>query len=225
MEKKTVESSSSKEADKNAEKEVFAAVWCNNIKKIKELISQKVDMNIQDGFGDTPLIKAVSRNFEEMVQVLITAGCRLDMQNMRGETAVITAAKAGNEKLIHPLVKAGADVDICNIHGETVFDFVKNADAIHALKQARQSEKGRKVQKFKDFVWRESAQKIVQQFETKNFLTLLRLYGLFAEAYQRLGVNEIEKVSSLLKGQVTSHEQVQMNKIYRAKVKTQNVRA
>lgn len=223
MEKKTVKTS--KEGNTLAEKEVFTAVWCNDLKKIKDFVSQKVDMNIQDGFGDTPLIKAVSRNFEEMVQVLIAAGCRLDTQNMRGETALISAAKIGNEKLLCSLIKAGADADICNAHGETVFDFVKNADVIHLLDQSRQSEKGRKVQKFKDFVWGASAQKIVQQFETKNFLTSLRLYGLFAEAFQRLSVNDIHKVNSLLEGQVTAHEQVQMDKVYRAKIKEQRVRA
>ena len=224
MEKKMVKNPASKEESDMTEKEVFTAVWCNNVKKIKEYASQKVNLNIQDGFGDTPLIKAVSRNFEEMVQVLIAAGCRLDTQNMRGETALISAAKIGNEKLLCSLIKAGADVDICNAHGETVFDFVKNADVIHLLDQARQSEKGQKVQKFKDFVWGASAQKIVQQFETKNFLTSLRLYGLFAEAFQRLSANDIHKVNSLLEGQVTAHEQVQMDKVYRAKIKGQRVR-
>ena len=225
MEKKMVKNPASKEKSDMAEKEVFTAVWCNNVKKIKEYASQKVNLNIQDGFGDTPLIKAVSRNCEEMVQVLIEAGCRLDTQNMRGETALISAAKIGNKKLLCSLIKAGADVDICNAHGETVFDFVKNADIIHLLDQSRQSEKGRKVQKFKDFVWGASAQKIVQQFETKNFLTSLRLYGLFAEAFQRLSANDIHKVNSLLEGQVTAHEQVQMDKVYRAKIKEQRVRA
>lgn len=220
-----METKAVKEANKKAEKEVFAAVSSNDMTKIKELIARKVNVNIQDNFGDTPLIKAVSRNFEEMVHVLIAAGCRLDTQNMQGNTALITAAKAGTEKLIHPLVKAGADVDVCNVHGDTVFDFVKNADTIRILLEARRSEKGRNAQKLKDFVWEAPARKIAQQFETKNFLTSLRLYGLFAEAFQRLNADEIKKVNSLLEGRITTHEKNQMNKIYQAKMKVQNVHA
>ncbi len=201
--------------------ELFTIVWCHNTEMLAKRIAQKANLNVQDGLGDTLLIKSIMRGFDDMAQLLIDAGCRLDTQNMRGDTALIVAAKYQNEKMVRVLAKAGADIDICNEHLQTVNDFVREEETIRLLEQIRNSEKGRPVRELKELVCNGPATKIMKQFETKEFLTSLRLYGLFAEAFQQLNVEEIEKTNDTIKGKITRREQLSIDKVRWAKLKAE----
>lgn len=66
---------------------------------IKLLRDVGVDINDQDGYGNTPLIYAAANNNEKLVRFLISFGANPKIRNRHNETAADIAQTAGHEKL------------------------------------------------------------------------------------------------------------------------------
>ncbi len=130
--------------------ELFTIVWCHNNEALADRIAHNADLNIQDGSGNTLLIKAVIHDFDDTAQMLVNAGCDMDMQDMFGNTALLVAAQKHNEKMVRWLIKAGADVNVCNKRFETLNDFIKEEETIQLLNQIRHSKKERQVKEGKE---------------------------------------------------------------------------
>ena len=88
-------------------------------KEVKCLLRKGVDIDFQDGDGNTALILAARYNFEKLSKFLSSYedhihGKRADLniQNKQGETALIYASFAGYYDVAKSLIYQGANVDI-----------------------------------------------------------------------------------------------------------------
>ena len=69
--------------------DIFALIRANNTQEIRKLISQDgFNVNIQDLNGNTPLIHAVMRRNQQLVQALIEAKANVNIKNGEGNTAL-----------------------------------------------------------------------------------------------------------------------------------------
>ena len=59
--------------------------------------------------GDTPLLLATNREFEELIDYFICHGADVNHQNNDGDTPIIRAAYQGNLPIVKFLVQSGAD--------------------------------------------------------------------------------------------------------------------
>jgi ankyrin repeat protein len=104
----------------NPLEDLSTAVISGNIRMIKHLLKYvNLDLNTQDYDGETALIKAVSYNYPEVVELLINAGADVNIHTNDGYTALIYAATTDNTKLVELLINAGADVNAHTNHGFT----------------------------------------------------------------------------------------------------------
>ncbi|KAI0103226.1 ankyrin repeat-containing domain protein [Nemania sp. FL0031] len=75
------------------------------------LVGAKVDVNIKDHEGYTPLWKAVRFRRRDVVHFLIASGAGVDLKNNYHRTPLWAAANWGHEAIVRDLLAAGAEVD------------------------------------------------------------------------------------------------------------------
>lgn len=63
----------------------FAATNDKTVKRIKEFISEGLDINAQNKKGNTPLHIAYQNNASEVVAELLCAGANLSLRNLEGK--------------------------------------------------------------------------------------------------------------------------------------------
>jgi len=83
---------------------LILACYFNNEERVKELISQKVDVNIENNDGDTPLTIACYFNNKRIIEMLINSGANVDVKNKNGETPLSILQKfENNDEIIEIL--------------------------------------------------------------------------------------------------------------------------
>lgn len=110
-----------REALSKKEKQLFESVRRTDLKNLEQLISQKVNVNIIDERGYTPLMYAVEKGKFSSTQILLNAGAD---PNFVART-IILAVGSNDPSFIQLLIKAGVDLNIqCN--GMNVFTPIVN---------------------------------------------------------------------------------------------------
>uniref|UniRef100_A0A7S0N7J7 Uncharacterized protein n=1 Tax=Cryptomonas curvata TaxID=233186 RepID=A0A7S0N7J7_9CRYP len=79
---------------------------------LRHLLDFMANVNIEDGFGGTPLDAAALNGEEECVKVLIDAGADVNHQNSHGYTPLMKAAQNGHSVCVRMLIVAGADTTL-----------------------------------------------------------------------------------------------------------------
>ncbi len=111
-----------------------------NLDKVKELLAQGIDVNVQDMNGKTALMNAVLRQNKDVVAMLINANANVNSQDRFGNSALIYATieqpqRTGSAALlpvvykdiVQMLIKAKADV---NVHDQD-----KMTPLMHAIQR------------------------------------------------------------------------------------------
>jgi ankyrin repeat protein len=107
------------------EKELIRAAACGDRDKVRLLLSQGIDVNVQDAQGYTALMRAAeSRDISAdlIVATLLRAQANVNVRNKAGDTALILVGKNspfGLNATISALRKAGADINAQNNLGNT----------------------------------------------------------------------------------------------------------
>ena len=79
----------------------------------------RVDVDIVDKLGWTPLIATASYGWVEPVKKLIAAGAFIDKEDVEGCTALLTAAANGFTAVVKEVIEACANVDHEDMHHKT----------------------------------------------------------------------------------------------------------
>ncbi len=111
-----------------------SAVSLESVAMLQLLINAGANLDIQDKFGRTAVMKAISLDckywnrsdsYRNMIQLLTNAKASLDIQNRFGQTALMEAIECfdlsnlGLVSLVELLVDAGSDLTIKNPSGDT----------------------------------------------------------------------------------------------------------
>jgi ankyrin repeat protein len=110
------------------------AIKRGNQAAVRELITQRVDVNKPEADGTTALHWAVRANDLSTVTLLLRAGARPTTANRYGIKPLTLAAINGNPALIDMLLKAGADPDTANPEGETALMAAARTGSVESVK-------------------------------------------------------------------------------------------
>lgn len=92
----------------------------NNQDELHHVPHSRPDINTKDEDDETPLIRAVINESEEIVNILLfEKGVKLQGVDADGDTELGRAAWSGNEKIVAALLKASADTEKANRDGRT----------------------------------------------------------------------------------------------------------
>lgn len=87
------------------------------VKVAKWLLKAKVDINLGDSFGNTPLHYAAQGGMESLVEFLVSNGADSSAVNLDGRNPLHFASAYGHAKVAGRLIKSGADLDIFDNFG------------------------------------------------------------------------------------------------------------
>ncbi|HJU55956.1 MAG TPA: ankyrin repeat domain-containing protein [Pyrinomonadaceae bacterium] len=96
------------------------AVWEGNLREVKNLLAQGVDVNaVDEGAGNTALATAVSNGQLEFVQTLLAARADPNVRNQGGRTALMNLDGDASLEIVRALLAAWADVNIEDVDENT----------------------------------------------------------------------------------------------------------
>ena len=87
-----------------------------DVAKIRQAISQGVNINRKDFYGCVPLIYAVISSNEQAVKLLLTKNARIYIANSDGWTAIHYAVKLRLKSILKLLIDSDGDVNAANIY-------------------------------------------------------------------------------------------------------------
>ena len=97
----------------------------DNLSKIKELLSNGVNPDSKDKYGNTALMLAPSYGYLDIVKELLKHNADVNNKNIYGITALIEASCNDYLNVVKELLKHGADTSITNKYNKTAFDYAK----------------------------------------------------------------------------------------------------
>lgn len=101
------------------------ACYHNNIAIVKYLVDKVANVNGTGKYG-TPLMAAVFKGDDVIVDILLKYKADVNITDTNGITALHYATMFNNTKMSMKLIKAGAKADIKDINGKTAYDYAKN---------------------------------------------------------------------------------------------------
>jgi ankyrin repeat protein len=85
---------------------------------VKTLKSEGADVNVEDTYGNFPLLLAVRFNRIEVVKALIDLGADINKNNRHGEFPLLLAARFNRIEVVKALIDLGADINQIAPYGE-----------------------------------------------------------------------------------------------------------
>jgi hypothetical protein len=109
------------------DEDFFALCQNGTLEEVGRAIKSGANVNAKNGYGVTPLMRAVFENDLEIIELLIKKGADVNAQNENGYSVLMAALD--HEKpveVIHLLRQNGADVKAKNKEGQTALDVFKD---------------------------------------------------------------------------------------------------
>jgi hypothetical protein len=101
------------------DKKLLKASIIGDVKKVKKLLIEGANVNVQNKFGRTPLHLVASYDYFEIAKVLIANGANVNAQDKNGWTPLHEAAFWGCMNVVKLLIENGANVNAKNKFGNT----------------------------------------------------------------------------------------------------------
>lgn len=103
--------------------DIWQAVKKNNVERVKNLLSKRVDVNTFDDANLTPLAYAAAEGHLDIVKLLVDAGADLNAIRKNGTTPLMNAANRGHAEVVSFLLDKGADVSVKDNDGKLAADW------------------------------------------------------------------------------------------------------
>ena len=142
---------------------------------VKYLISQGVDVNITNKWGQTPLMQASWREWNQgdvIIPLLIKSGANINAKSRKGFTALHRATKYGKIQMVGYLLDSGADINIKTNDGRTPLSSAAKFDHLETVEYL--VERGAKIYTSTN---RWSALDYAKKNENAEMVNLLLSYG------------------------------------------------
>ncbi|XP_020903271.1 transient receptor potential cation channel subfamily A member 1, partial [Exaiptasia diaphana] len=94
------------------------AIMSGDISEVENLLNQKIDVNLSDGFGRSPLHNAVLKGIPSIVDILLKSGADVNKKDDREDSAVHYAARVGNPQVL-TLILSNPECDV-NLKGSSL---------------------------------------------------------------------------------------------------------
>jgi len=105
--------------DFTSENVLHDAVRANDIKLVKFLIKQGIDVNTQDDYGYTPLHLAVRLHDYNITSYLISNNAKVNTQDTYKDTPLIDSTRNNDTNISKLLICNGANRNVVDVHGMT----------------------------------------------------------------------------------------------------------
>jgi|SRR3990167_814080 len=117
---------------------LFEASENGNLDRVRELLTGvdgtvRVDPNIEDEYGQTPLLSASACNCLEVVKELLREGADPNIPNDYGCTSLHRASRNGRLEIVRELLNAGADPNTADIDDRTSTNLASDREVIKEL--------------------------------------------------------------------------------------------
>ena len=112
------------------DKAFWNAAKKGDLKAIRSLLSEGVNVDIYGDYGCTALFWAAKHNHKDIVQYLLENKAYIDAGAGMGGTPLQVAAYEGNSEVVELLISKGASVKAKSTDGKTVFDSCSEEIAI-----------------------------------------------------------------------------------------------
>ena len=113
---------------------LIEAVRNADVKTVRSLVAQRVDVNAAEADGSTALHWAARRDQAEIVDLLLTAGANARAATRYNVTPLSLAATNGNTVIIERLLKAGVDPNSTSEEGQTALMTASLTGRVPAMK-------------------------------------------------------------------------------------------
>jgi len=95
------------------------AAYNDRLQALDLLLKSGANPCLADRQGNTALMGALFKGYDDIARRLLTSGCNIDQTNNAGETALSFAALFGRFNLLPMLVAAGANPNHVDVRGNT----------------------------------------------------------------------------------------------------------
>jgi len=119
--------------DYNNDNALTVCIRRNRIDILDLILESRIDLNMVDKTGTTPLMIASILGNETILELLKNNGARLCVKDRDGNSVLHHAVKTNHYSIVKKLVNWGADINIRNKCGETPLCFAINHDIIRLL--------------------------------------------------------------------------------------------
>lgn len=100
-------------------KELFDACASGDFASVCSNIAKGADVNVANGDGRTPLMRAAKRGYTDIVRVLLDNGSDVRKRDKNNKTALMGASKKGHLDIVKLLIESHADVNAHDNSGRT----------------------------------------------------------------------------------------------------------
>jgi len=106
----------------NLASSLMQAAWSGQAAAVRSaLASGRVDVDVENNDGTTPLFMASLAGHEAVVDILVAASADVNKASAEGETPMIVASKYGFTAVAIQLIEAGGDVNAEDVSGRTAW--------------------------------------------------------------------------------------------------------
>ena len=124
------------------EDKLIGAAEIGDAAAVHALLAKGANVDAQDVFGLTALMRGALNGHTEVVRYLIAKGANVNATNFVGTTALMHAAGSGYIDIVRVLIEKHADLTMQNALGMTALDIAeqnKYDDTVRILKKAGQT--------------------------------------------------------------------------------------
>jgi uncharacterized protein len=115
-------------------KQFMKAILDQEEDMVEIYLNKGIDVNFQDGIGNTPLILAAKTNNVKLIELLIKFGAKLELSNLMDETPLLEAIDLSCVHSAKYLISVGANINTKDFRGKSLLYRLLNNPNLECFK-------------------------------------------------------------------------------------------